>query len=198
MPELIERDTLNNANKRPQTTRFKYAANLISGLRLVLAIPLFFSANIPWLFCLLYLACGLSDALDGFVARRTHTQSELGAKLDSIGDLVFTAVILAVLLGWLGDRLLDLIPWLIIITVVRGLNLVIAAAKFRTFAIIHTWANKATGLALFVSPVIYVVWPQVAIFYVVSGFALLSAVEETLILLTTHEIDLDRRTLFHF
>lgn len=198
MPGLKKQENPNNPGGNPGPTRFKNTANFISAARIVLAIPLFFFAGIPWLFCLLYLTCGLSDVLDGYIARRTHTQSELGAKLDSLGDLVFTGVVLAILLGWLGDRLFSLTPWLVLIIVVRGLNLAIAGVRFHTFAILHTWANKATGLAFFVSPVLYLVWPQVEIFYSLCGLALLSAVEETLILLTANQLDRNRRTFFYF
>ena len=46
----------------------------------------------PGLFLDFYLLCGLSDVLDGAIARRTGTVSRLGERLDTIADIVFVAV----------------------------------------------------------------------------------------------------------
>ena len=50
----------------------------------MLAVPPFSA-----LFWILYLCSGLTDILDGFLAGKLHQESALGAKLDSIADLVF-------------------------------------------------------------------------------------------------------------
>ena len=38
---------------------------------------------------MLYLAAGLTDILDGFLARKMHWETALGAALDGIADFVF-------------------------------------------------------------------------------------------------------------
>lgn len=45
--------------------------------------------NEPNLFFVLYILCGISDVLDGLIARALHTESEIGATLDSVADLIF-------------------------------------------------------------------------------------------------------------
>ncbi|MDP4118803.1 MAG: CDP-alcohol phosphatidyltransferase family protein, partial [Bacillota bacterium] len=49
-------------------------------------------------FWICYLLGGLSDLLDGFVARRLNQQSAAGAKLDSIADMVFGVAIFIVVI----------------------------------------------------------------------------------------------------
>ena len=44
------------------------------------------------LFYMLYLFCGLTDMVDGTVARKIGSASEFGVKLDSAADIVFVAV----------------------------------------------------------------------------------------------------------
>ena len=82
-------------------------ANLITSCRILFSLLLFFFPALSPGFYGLYLAAGLSDMLDGFVARRTNTASPLGAKLDSMADIIFLAVCLIKLLP-----VLTLLVWL--------------------------------------------------------------------------------------
>ena len=43
-------------------------------------------------FYVLYLAGGVTDMVDGLVARKTNTVSKMGSRLDSIADVFFVAV----------------------------------------------------------------------------------------------------------
>lgn len=62
--------------------------NLLSCLRvLLLLLPAMQPA-----FYAVYAACGLSDMLDGFLARRLGVASRLGSILDSAADLLFLCV----------------------------------------------------------------------------------------------------------
>ena len=72
----------------------KHIANIITGSRIVLSLPLRFIPLTSAWFYVLYLLCGLSDMIDGTVARRTNSASELGAKLDTVSDFVFLSVAL--------------------------------------------------------------------------------------------------------
>ena len=57
-----------------------------------MAVALPFVQSSPAIFWTLYLLCGLSDILDGAVARLTGTVSRLGERLDTLADIVFVAV----------------------------------------------------------------------------------------------------------
>ncbi|MBO6080806.1 MAG: CDP-alcohol phosphatidyltransferase family protein, partial [Bacteroidales bacterium] len=73
-------------------------ANIVTSLRIVCSIALLFCPVFSPAFYALYLTAGVSDMVDGWIARRTHTASELGAKLDTIADIVFVIVCLVKLL----------------------------------------------------------------------------------------------------
>ena len=121
----------------------------VSRLLFSLAMILFSPSSVP--FALLYVLCGLTDVLDGFLARKLHTESEKGARLDSIADLIF-AVIYAV-------RILPLLSvpywiwiWTVIIAVIKVTGIIIASKKAHRLLIEHSFGNKLTGLLLFLLP----------------------------------------------
>jgi cardiolipin synthase len=72
-----------------------------------------------WIAFILFLAAGISDALDGFLAKRFHMQTVLGAYLDPLAD---KALIVSIYVT-LGVSLL--IPrWLVILVVSRDIMIV--------------------------------------------------------------------------
>ena len=129
----------------------KHIANIITGSRIVFSLPLLFLPLSSAWFYVLYLLCGLSDMIDGTVARRMGSASEFGARLDTVSDFVFMTVALIKFVPYLH------IPtWLWIwIGVIAMMKLVNAAWGFvRTGKITfpHTVLNKVTGLLLFLLP----------------------------------------------
>lgn len=126
-------------------------ANSITFFRILLSLLLlFFPAQSPGFYGL-YLAAGLSDMLDGFIARRTNTASPLGARLDSIADVVFLSVCLVKLLpvlvlsGWLW-------VWVGLIALLRLINILSGFVCRGKLVLLHTRANKLTGALLFLLP----------------------------------------------
>lgn len=173
----------------------KHVANMISLSRIVLVIALFCSFHNAPLFATIYLACGLSDALDGYIARKTKTESELGARLDSIADLLLFGVIAAAIVAWLGDEALAFLPWVLVVVLIRCANLFIAARKYHVFASLHTWGNKLAGFLLFIAP-LFVLYQQTGFLWVVCVAAILSAAEETAIHIISPVLQVNRRSIF--
>ena len=66
-------------------------ANVITGLRILVSVVLLFCPVLSPVFYVLYLMAGLSDMVDGIIARKTNSVSEFGSRFDSIADLVFVA-----------------------------------------------------------------------------------------------------------
>ena len=79
--------------------------NALSALRLVCTFGLLFAAPMKTAFFILYSVCGVSDVLDGFLARKMRCTSELGAVLDSIADLSFYTMMILRLFPILWKRL---------------------------------------------------------------------------------------------
>ena len=98
-----------------------------------------------------YLFCGFSDAADGFVARKTGTQTPLGAKLDSSADLIFVSSAFIKLLP-----VISLPAWLWCLTgvimVIKVSNLIMGFVYHRRILFEHTFLNKLTGFLLFLLP----------------------------------------------
>lgn len=126
----------------------KYAANIITASRFVAALGMVFAAVGSPVFWALYAWCGISDMVDGTIARCTGSESEAGARLDSLADIAFVCICLF--------KLLPLIPlpaWLIAWIVVIALCKVAAYASglvlHGRIVALHTIANKAAGFLIF-------------------------------------------------
>lgn len=144
-----------------------------------------------------YTFCGITDVLDGLTARALHAESELGSKLDSIGDLLFYSVAGILLLPYLTAHLPALIWCCVgIILMIRLASYGLAAFRYHRFASLHTWGNKLTGAALFSFPYL-VQWVSVKTAGgLVAVIALASSAEELLIHMTSKNYDPGRKSLF--
>ena len=62
-------------------------ANIVTCIRIVLSFTLLFLPALSPAFLFVYIAAGVSDMIDGALARKTDTVSEFGAKLDTVADI---------------------------------------------------------------------------------------------------------------
>ena len=67
-------------------------ANSITGIRIACSIALLFCPAFSTAFFTLYIIAGVSDMLDGTVARKSGTVSEFGSRLDTLADLILVIV----------------------------------------------------------------------------------------------------------
>jgi cardiolipin synthase len=120
----------------------QYLPNCLTFSRLLLAIPLGFlilAENYPWALVVGFVA-GLTDALDGYVARRLGAFSQFGAALDPIADKVLITV------SFLCMAKVELIPWYLAFAVIaRDLIIVAGALCYHFF--IGSFEFAATGLS---------------------------------------------------
>ena len=72
----------------------KNLANYISLSRIVLAILLLFTKPLSFIFFITFIICGITDVLDGYIARTYGLSSDFGAKLDSFADIVFLSFLI--------------------------------------------------------------------------------------------------------
>jgi CDP-diacylglycerol--glycerol-3-phosphate 3-phosphatidyltransferase len=128
----------------------KHLPNILSSLRIVGAVALLLS-NVPSiLFWVLYIACGISDIADGWLARRLKCVTRNGALLDSLADICFVACC-----AWKLMPILELPQWLWlwagVIVAIKVVNQLSALVMFGHCCFPHTLANKATGFLLFMA-----------------------------------------------
>ena len=153
----------------------RYLPNAISLLRVAGSIGLLFCDVAGWIFWALYALCGISDMVDGPLARKLQAESKTGAVLDSVADIVFVACCAIRLLSVL------VIPtwlwiWAGVIVFIKMVNQVSALVVCKRFCFPHTWANKLTGLLLFLTvPTMF--WSMIPI-SIVAALATFAAVQE--------------------
>ena len=108
----------------------QYLPNSLTILRLLLAVPLGFLIlyeDYTWALVIGFLA-GLSDALDGYFARRLNVHSRFGAALDPIADKILVTITFICLAK------VQLVPWYLTIAVItRDLVIIAGAACYYRF-----------------------------------------------------------------
>ena len=142
-----------------------------AALRIVGSIGLLFCSVAGWQFWTLYVFCGISDMIDGWLARKLQAESKTGSVLDSIADLSFVACCAIKL-----QPALSIISWLWIwagiIVIIKIVNLVSSLIIFKKFYFFHTIANKLTGFLLFLTvPTISWCIIPIAIVAIIATFA---------------------------
>ena len=126
-------------------------ADIITGIRIVCSIALLFFPAFSPAFYTLYVVAGVSDMIDGTVARKTGTVSDFGSKLDTAADFVLVAVCLIKMIPVL-DIPIWLVIWIIVIALIKVINILFGYVLRKEFAAVHTVMNKLTGIALFILP----------------------------------------------
>lgn len=157
--------------------------NILSMFRLCL-IPL-----IVWLYCakqnyiwtiIMLILSGVTDVVDGFVARRFHMVSDFGKALDPIADKLTQIAVLSCLVTRFSLMLIPLII-LIVKELFAGITglMMIKKTKVVRGAV---WHGKATTVLLYLMMLVHLFWydisPVVSLICIMCGTAmmLLSAV----------------------
>ena len=125
----------------------------------------------------MYLFCGITDMVDGTIARKTKSVSELGARLDTVADSVFVAVCFVKVLP-LMQLPTWLWTWIVIIAIIKIGNVVWGLISNKKLVSIHTILNKVTGFILFLLPLTFSFIEPIYSSAVVCFMATLSAINE--------------------
>ena len=129
----------------------KQIANIITSCRILGSIGLLFCSVFSACFYGLYIFCGLTDMVDGTIARKTGSASEFGARLDTVADFLFVVASFVKLVPVIRIPVWIWV-WTAVIAVVKLVNLVWGILTRKRISSLHTMANKATGLCLFLLP----------------------------------------------
>ena len=155
----------------------KNLPNAITILRVLGAVCLLFFDVGSIAFWVIYLVCGLSDMVDGCLARKLKCESKTGAMLDSLADLVFVACCCYQLIPVLAFP-----KWLWIwggvIVMTKVINQVSALVMYKKCLFPHTMANKVTGVLLFVGIPLTVFLESIVPMVIAAAIATFAAVHE--------------------
>ena len=155
----------------------KYLPNIITALRFLGAICLLFFDVGSIAFWVIYLVCGLSDMVDGCLARKLKCESKTGALLDSLSDIVFVACCCYKLIpalvfpNWLWF-------WGGAIATIKLITQIFALVMYKKCLFPHTIANKVTGVLLFVGIPLTVFLESIVPMVIVTAIATFAAVHE--------------------
>jgi CDP-diacylglycerol--glycerol-3-phosphate 3-phosphatidyltransferase len=173
--------------------------NLLSLFRIAAAPFLLLAAwfEMAPLFFLLFGLMLLSDGLDGYIARKWHLTSKLGAKLDSIGDIV-TYLSTPLAIWWLWPGIIK--EEAIYIAAVIALYIspaFFSLAKFGELASYHTWIAKASAVLMSAGVVLLVGFKDPTLFHIAVAFLVVEAAENIAITLLLPEPGYNIRSFWH-
>jgi phosphatidylglycerophosphate synthase len=162
---------------------------LLSCLRLVLAPLLLLLAweQLPGVFLVGLCVSLASDLVDGFLARHLHQRSELGAKLDSWGDLA-TYLVFGIGAWWLWPHVIRAeAAWVVMVVVSYTLPSVLALAKFGRLTSYHTRGAKLSALLMGPALLLLFGWQIAWAFRIAAAVLLIAEIEEIAITIVLRE-----------
>lgn len=174
-------------------------ANVVSGVRLLLVPVLLWCAFYQHgeLFLSLLVVSLFTDCADGYLARRLNQCTQLGAKLDSWGDmLTYGSMVLGLL--WLWPAIFKRESWFLYLAIASYLvPLLTSLVKFRELPSYHTWAAKIAAVLMAPAYFLLVLFDLSALFRLVVVFHIWVAIEEMLITFILNRRRSNIPTLFH-
>ncbi len=165
-------------------TRVLTFANIISMLRALSAIPIIYTMAFPgweWLTAVLILLAVLSDALDGYFARRAHEVTHFGKWLDPLADFVVIIAIVLYLVLTGQFPLWFFVFYLTRHTMIAGLSLYCMNYGYMILQA-NWWGKWATGITtlgvfLHIFDFHAIPWLKMGSLYVATGLLAFSGLQ---------------------
>jgi len=153
--------------------------NSLSLFRIIAAPFLLFTGwfEMPDLFFILFGLMLLSDVLDGFIARILNQTSQLGARLDSYGDiLTYLSTPLAAWWLW-PDIINDELYYIFAAIIIYILPAFFVLAKFGKLASYHTWITKVSAVLMSAGVIVLLGFENTVLFHIAVYFLVIEMVE---------------------
>ena len=172
--------------------------NILSFCRIFGSLILFFVEPFCALFYSIYIVCGISDAFDGYLARKFNSTNRIGSVLDSVADLVFYSSLLFHLFPCLYHSKISVGVWYAVsfVILLRIITYSLSLIKFKKFSSLHTHLNKATGFSIFIYPILMFKLDIDVLAYIVCVIAFLATFEELLIHLSSKTYPEEKKSLY--
>tara|TARA_B100001029_G_C14948433_1_gene387317 strand:- start:66 stop:656 length:591 start_codon:yes stop_codon:yes gene_type:complete len=186
-------------------SQLKTIPNMLSISRLILIpsmiIPCFFINNDEQarsIFLIMFIIIGITDKLDGTIARYLNQTSHLGAKLDTMADMVFYPLIAL----WLYQFSPEVVSgWWNLIYILMGLfflKLILGKIKFGEIPVFHTIGGKTFAASLYFFMIVAILNPNIAakVFPILCLIGYINQVEEMYIFITRDNVDENIKSVF--
>jgi len=173
--------------------------NIITLYRLVIdpVILWFIIADKEILFSVFLIINLLSDALDGFLARKLKQETEIGAKLDGFADnFTYVLAFIGIFVFKMDDIRPHLISFTVMITMLVS-TVIVSLIKFRKFPSYHLYTTKAGGYiegGFFIC--LFTIGFLTPYYYFVVAWAIMGAIECIIINLMIPEMRSDIKGLY--
>lgn len=128
-----------------------------------------------WLLLISY----LTDAIDGFLARKLKISSPRGSQLDSFGDQITLIIGLIGLFYFETEFIRTNLVLIVIVFIPYIVQMILAYTKYGKATAFHTYLAKISAIIQSV----FIIWslffnPNYTLFYVMIGIGLLETMEE--------------------
>jgi CDP-diacylglycerol--glycerol-3-phosphate 3-phosphatidyltransferase len=183
----------------------KTIPNMLSISRLILIpamlIPAYFIEDEPqarFVFLIMFIIIGVTDKLDGTLARYLNQTTALGAKLDTIADMVFYPLIALWLYRFESGVVGEWWNLVYFLLALYFFKMVTGKIKFGYMPAFHTIGAKTFSASLYFFMIAAILNPALAksIFPVLCVIGYINQLEETYILLTRDSVDENIRSVF--
>jgi CDP-diacylglycerol--glycerol-3-phosphate 3-phosphatidyltransferase len=173
--------------------------NILSILRIIFSPILLFLAwyDYKMVFIILLILSLLSDAVDGFIARRFELSTNRGAKLDSVGDMA-TYLTVPICAWWLWPELLRQEILFVLISVCAYIfPLAAGFIKFHKLPSYHTYGAKIAAVLMSISILLLFTTEITLAFKFAAIFQAIVALEEILITIQLPELKSNVKSILH-
>ena len=154
--------------------------NLISAYRLFIdpLILYFIISGKENLFAIFLVINLITDALDGYIARRFHMETELGARLDAFADnFTYVLAFIGMVVFKMEDFRPHLVSFIIFISMLVS-TVIVSLIKFRKFPSYHLYTTKISGyIQAFFFICLFTIGFIPAFYYFVIAWGIMGAVE---------------------
>ena len=183
----------------------KTIPNILSISRLILIpamiIPAYYINNEPdarLVFLFMFIIIGVTDKLDGTLARYLNQTTALGAKLDTIADMVFYPLIALWLYRFESGVVGEWWNLIYFLLALYFFKMVTGKIKFGYVPAFHTIGAKTFSASLYFFMIIAMLDSDLAksIFPLLCVIGFINQIEETYILLTRDSVDENIRSVF--
>lgn len=180
-------------NRTVKNPFIRQIPNILSAMRIAIAIAIMFIPPYETAFYVIYAFCGISDLFDGVIARALHIESRLGGTLDTIGDTLLTWTGCHVVFSNMEPLYPGLLAAILAVFAVRIIGAVITLCRFRKFAMLHTAGNKIAMIILYLYPFFYTLTAKYGcvqeVVYSICALGILAGIEEIVIQCLVPELD---------